>query len=138
MLSRAVGASPSVRGPSLVTQYNKGAQIDPEHAVSSPGQFRMDLARYRNCVTRDGPRTDGDADYNTRKYVKFPFFLRIVTLWGLLKPPTPPIPHKSTHSGDLCGLCGVACFQAQFGAIISRKSPIESKRKKMKHRAPIQ
>ena len=36
MLSRVVvRASPSVRGPSLVRQYNKGAQIDPEHASST-------------------------------------------------------------------------------------------------------
>jgi hypothetical protein len=46
---------------------------------------------------------------NTRKHVKFPFFLGFGTLWGSLKPHTQ--------------VSGLIYFQAQFGAIPSRKSP---------------
>ena len=41
---------------------------------------------------------------NARNAVKYHFFLGIVSVWWLLQPSTPPIPHKSTDSNLMCGL----------------------------------
>ena len=38
------------------------------------------------CVTRDGPRTDGDADYNTRKLVEVPLLVELITPIGARNP----------------------------------------------------
>ena len=44
---------------------------------------------------------------NTCYAVKYHFFLGIVSVWWLLKPSTPPIPHKSTDSNLMCGLVSI-------------------------------
>ena len=51
-----------------------------------------------------------------------PFPLGFGFLWEALKPPTPSIPHKSKHSGVLCGVGGLADVQVSFGGITPRNN----------------
>ena len=48
--------------------------------------------------------------YNARNAVKYHFFLGIVSVWWLLQPSTPPIPHKSTYSNLMRGLGSIVWF----------------------------
>jgi hypothetical protein len=58
--------------------------------------------------------------------VKHTFFQRYGTLWELLKPPTGPTPHKSTHSNLMCGLGDVQWSTCHYTIPESRKSGTSS------------
>ena len=60
-----------------------------------------------------------------------PFPLGFGFLWEALKPPTPSIPHKSTHSGVLCGVDGPADVQVSFGGMTPRNN-LSSDQSKLK------
>jgi hypothetical protein len=111
--------------------------------------FKRHVLRGSEDITKSGRQDIFAYIFQCKKARAIPFFLQFGTLWESLKPLTASRPHKTTHSGVLCGLGGLLYLQPPFKATLlylqppfratpSRKLHSVPKRKiMMKHRAPI-